>query len=200
MSIKNQVESIFGLNVFDHPLFYRYQGGLRLELSQGGTHLNQFLTAVARAKVVCDYVFQNESDITICLQSHATNLADLLRSMRQLREAGIVMPSDREHWLSPEPDDEELIRRMLVFSLPKDFISNVLWCACSSDFAIRPRPGFSCYLLNLDLGIAILPYDDRGMDIVGPNHTYLKSLYNKFQDFLLDYDRDVMDQTFRKQT
>ncbi len=198
-NIRNKIESIFGSNIFDRPLFYRYEGGLRLELSQGGTNLNQFLTAVTRAKTVCDEVFQSEPNIVICMQSYVTNLSDFLGAIRELREAGIVIPSCREHWLVPEPDDVELVRRMMCFTLPKEYIVNVLWSACSSDIhAIRPRPGFSCYIFNLDLGIAMLPYDDRGMDIVGPNHDYLKSLYNKFQGFLLDHDRQVMNNTFQK--
>lgn len=44
----------------------------------------------------------------------------------------------------------------------------------------------------------VWPYNDRGMDIVGPNHKLLSYLYGKFNDYLLDHDRDVMDTVFAK--
>nr|WP_259641718.1 DUF3885 domain-containing protein [Pseudomonas salomonii] len=44
----------------------------------------------------------------------------------------------------------------------------------------------------------IFPYDDRGMDVVGPNTDLLLQLYRHHHAYLLDYDRPVMDITFTK--
>ena len=52
-------------------------------------------------------------------------------------------------------------------------------------------------LFNLDLGIMINPYDDRGMDVLGPNRDLLKMIYNKRNDWLLDYDREQMDAYYK---
>ena len=40
------------------------------------------------------------------------------------------------------------------------------------------------------------PYDDRGMDVIGPNHALLADLYHRFNERLLDYDRARMDGFF----
>ncbi len=34
------------------------------------------------------------------------------------------------------------------------------------------------------------PYDDRGMDVVGPNHALLADLYARFDAYLSDSDRE----------
>lgn len=41
-----------------------------------------------------------------------------------------------------------------------------------------------------------LPYDDRGMDVVGPNKALLSVLYNKHYQYLLEHDRAEIDATF----
>jgi hypothetical protein len=53
------------------------------------------------------------------------------------------------------------------------------------------------YLFNIPEQIMVLPYDDRGMDVAGPNRPLLKELYEAFSHYLLDYDRAAMDAVFR---
>jgi len=52
-------------------------------------------------------------------------------------------------------------------------------------------------LFNVDLGIMMHPYDVRGMDVFGPNIDLLKMLYNKRNTWLLDYDRERMDELYK---
>jgi hypothetical protein len=76
-------------------------------------------------------------------------------------------------------------------------LPNLLWCALASDFgSIKPNPGCSYYLFNLQEGLLAFPYDDRGMDVVGPNRDLLTMLYRKYGTYLLDYDRPAMQRSF----
>ena len=85
----------------------------------------------------------------------------------------------------------------LAFRQPASQLQCLLWIACASDFsAIAPRPSCSIRLFDLAKNILVFPYDDRGMDIVGPNHGLLASLYKKHNGMLLNYDRDSMRATF----
>lgn len=43
-------------------------------------------------------------------------------------------------------------------------------------------------------------YDDRGLDIVGRDHSALHHLYTTYNDWLLDYDRERMDTMFHDVT
>ena len=52
------------------------------------------------------------------------------------------------------------------------------------------------YLFNLDKDVMVFPYDDRGMDIAGPNKQFLKQQYQQFGHYLLEYDREAMHAVF----
>ena len=47
MDLKHEIETIFEGRAFLRPLFYNYPGGLRFELAEGGTAIEQFLLALS---------------------------------------------------------------------------------------------------------------------------------------------------------
>lgn len=61
---------------------------------------------------------------------------------------------------------------------------------------MHPNPGCKIYLTNIEDGVLIHPYDDRGMDIIGPNTRVLESLFETYSDCFLDFDREAMNDTF----
>lgn len=64
---------------------------------------------------------------------------------------------------------------------------------------IRPKARWldSIHIADVQKRLALTVYDDRGMDVFGPNGPTLSSLYRKFNPWLLDYDRAEMDAKFR---
>jgi hypothetical protein len=110
----------------------------------------------------------------------------------------------RAIWLEPfteeelDEDEEPAWWLHLAFELPSQHVQNALWIALSRDLGlIRPNPRWcSVYLFSLKDRIAVMPYDDRGMDVVGPNKERLREIYNKHYKLLLDYDIEAMHSTF----
>jgi len=204
MDIRSQINSIFDGKAFKRPLFYNCEGGLRFELSEGGTYLNQFLTAHKKGMEVCDEIFSSEEVITVCVRIFGgKSLASRMSVVKKLSEAGLFPEGAKEHWTEIdeewEGDEDYLDKRWhyIAFEAPKERLVNSLWCALSTDFGyIEPNPSAIIYLFNLQSKLMIFPYDDRGMDVVGVNNDQLKELYNKFNHYLLDYDREAMDVTF----
>ena len=45
--------------------------------------------------------------------------------------------------------------------------------------------------------VVVHPYDDRGMDVIGPDRDSLMPLYERLNGWLLDHDRNAMDAKFR---
>jgi hypothetical protein len=186
------------------PLFYRYPHGLRFELSEGSDALTQFLTAHRKAEAICEYIFYEAASFVICLKffGKPTLLSSLSR-FKQLASANIHIPQYREMWsekidTDDGESDSEYCFHSLVFELPTTLLKNVLWCALSSDFgSIQPNPGCLIYFFHLPKQVMVFPYDDRGMDVVGPNHAFLTKLYETFSEHLLAYDRGAMDATFK---
>lgn len=204
MGIQADIVSTFEGKAFLRPLFYGYPRGLRFELSEGGSFIEQFLTAHQKATTICSDVFDDDAPLTVCLRFRSALNACAHRSMlRQLDAAGIRIPRTRELWAERIPDDECLGEAVtewwlyLAFDASRDLLPGLLWCAFAQDFSvIQPRPACMVYLFNLNAGIMVFPYDDRGMDVVGPNHALLAALYHKYQHALLDYDRAAMRESF----
>lgn len=195
---QSRIAELFSGNAFSRPLFYRYPGGLRFELSVGGSAIEQFLTAHQKASLICADLFADELPV-VCLRycyRHAP--AHVRAVIRELMDAGIKFPREREFWteaLSPEErleDDPDAHWCNVAFQLPPRLLPNLLWCALARDLPIRPKALCDVYLFALDAKIVAYPYDDRGMDVVGPNHEKLAELYQKHKALLLDYDRAKM--------
>jgi hypothetical protein len=206
MGFRGDIETIFLGKAFMRPLFYSYTGGLRFELSESGTALEQFLLALRKATEICSDIFPVGQTITVCLRVYTrSNPFDHRSTISSLKSAGIVIPKQREVWLEPIDADDWFEETQpewwlnVAFDVSATLIQNFLWCALSRDFtSIRPNPGCLVYLFNLKSELIVWAYDDRGMDVVGPNKIALEKLYNKHSRYLLNYDRAVMDATFAK--
>lgn len=204
MSIQSSIATTFEGKAFLRPLFYTYPRGLRFELSEGGSFIQQFLKAHQKAITICSGVFDDDAQLTVCLRFRPERNAFAHRSMlRQLGAAGVRIPKHRELWAESIPSDERVDENVeagwlnLAFEASRDLLPGLLWCAFAQDFSIiRPRPACAVYLFNLSAGILVFPDDDRGMDVVGPNHAMLSALYHKHRQALLDYDREAMVETF----
>jgi hypothetical protein len=56
----------------------------------------------------------------------------------------------------------------------------------------------STYLIDSHSTILFHLYDDRGLDVVAANKESLRSLYERFNVWILDYDRKKIDLLFKK--
>lgn len=201
MSFREEIRHTFKGNAFKQPLFYSYPGGLRFELSEGGSNLDMFMTALRKAREICEEVFDGSSTITVVLSAYVCGNAFGYRgSLRELKNTGVEIPAKRSLWMEPQPKDdlldEETYRGFLAFEISTAKLENLLWSAVGSDLGIKPNPRCTIYLVNLKDGLLAYPYDDRGMDLVGPNHARLAAMYTKFRHYLLEYDIASMAETF----
>ncbi|WP_236194728.1 DUF3885 domain-containing protein [Pseudomonas glycinae] len=204
MNLHLEIERIFTDQAFARPLFYSCPGGLRFELSETGGMIEQFLLALRKSTEICADIFIGESTLVTCLRFHSVGQRFAHRPLLQsLRSAGIEIPSERSIWSErTDPDDwfcesEPEYWINLAFEAPARWLQALLWCALATDFgAIAPNPRCAVYLFNLKAGVMVFPYDDRGMDVVGPNKALLSRLYHRHQAYLLDYDRSAMDADF----
>ena len=124
-------------------------------------------------------------------------------TLAELKAAGITIPVERAIWTEPveregwfeESEAECWIN--IAFRAPASLIPNFLWCAFATDFgSIRPNPYCLIYLFNLERRVMVWPYDDRGMDVVGPNHALLAEIFQKHRQYLLAHDLAAMLETF----
>ncbi len=201
MNIEHKIEKVFDGKAFDRPLFYKLPGGLRFELSEGGDWLEQFDLAYGKAFEICSSIFDDE--IVVCLRIFGRKpLLSVLPVIKDLKSIGLYPSTKKEHWkekniYDPEwATDEDEYWHTIAFHLPIDALKKLLWCSLASDQGIKPCPSAGYYLFDLEKSIEVWPYDDRGMDVVGPNHELLAKLHSKFSSYLLEYDLEAMNETF----
>ena len=201
VTLREDIESTFGVKAFSRPTFYSNPGGLRFELSESGSAVEQFLTALRKAAEVCHDIFAPEQTFTVCLSVYLWGSAYGYReTLRDLARAGVKVPRARSGWMITEEDSEdaEPLRTLyLAFSVERAMLDGLLWCALGTDLGIRPCPRLTAvYLMSLPQRVLVHPYDHRGMDVIGSDHAILARLYARYGTYLLDYDREVMAATF----
>lgn len=199
MNLRDEIEAAFDGKAFLRPLFYSYPGGLRFELSKGGSPLERFLVALRKATTICADIFPADKPMVVCLRMVAmSSLFAHRKLLLELRVAGITISRVRCLWLEEASQDEgfgndKVSWLHIAFETSPTLLQNCLWCALAADIgSIRPRPLCDIYLFNLESRVMVFPYDDRGMDVVGSNPALLARIYSKHHQHLLIYDRQTM--------
>lgn len=193
---REALHAIFGADAFALPLFYSAEPALRFELSRSGTRLDEFEQAWDRAREVVNFALGDAHELVIVISAFTDGprmpYRDVLRS---LRACGVRMGRPRAAWTEPyhDPHVEELDTLAFVsFVCERQALHWLLWGALATDLGVEPHLVGHLYVASPERGIVIHPYDDRGMDVAGPNHVLLAELYQRFNPYLLDYDRDRM--------
>jgi Domain of unknown function (DUF3885) len=204
VQLRSEIESVFEGKAFLRPLFYLYPAGLRFELSEGGSVINQFVLALRKAEGICADIFGTTDSFVTCLRFRAEVSRFAHRKLlSELRSAGIRVSRNRSIWLAPLPVENRFDQNVgewwvnVAFEAPLSLVQSILWCAFAGELdSIRPRPQCQFYLFNIQDRVMVFPYDDRGMDVVGPNRQLLAKLYSSHRQHLLSHDLPVMQATF----
>jgi len=105
-----------------------------------------------------------------------------------------------------ERNDRFDIRNIAIIKVSVDRINfkNIIKAIACKDFPPRkPRldkygylTSKEIYFLNIDKKIILNMYDDRGLDIISTNKETLRPLYIKYNDWILDHDREKINNMF----
>lgn len=197
---REALHEAFGATAFDLPLFYGNAPALRFELSLGGTLLDQFEQAWDRGREIIDHAMGDTRELVVVISAFTDGPRMPYRDIfRSLRACGVRMGRPRAWWTEPYEDDRVDLpetRAFVAFPCGRDALHALLWGALATWLGIRPFLIGSLYVASRERGIVVHPYDDRGMDIAGPNHALLAELHQRFHGYLLDHDRERMDTFF----
>ncbi len=203
MSLFEEVMQTFGPKSLSKSLFYQHSPALRFELAGGDTAIAQFLQAIDRARALLAEAFAPSKSVVVLLQvwDDVTPVElwqpTLLwqRAGASLKKLGLGKPIP-ELQVLPAPDGQPLI--YCVFSLARARLPELLWGVFAADLGLSPSLSCRLTLAAPPLGVLACPYDSRGMDFIGPNGARLAQLYHNFNDWLLDHDRERMEEMFAK--
>ncbi len=196
------ISAKFGTLWCEGALYYNHPSSLRFELSipSGVGKIAMFLSAHERAMRVLRFAFADASDLHLAVQiwhdAISPGFIELRNVSRSLQKCELPGPvrEGMHTWL--KLNETDYWQTIMVMPLPLEHLNRAIWAAVAHDLGIRPRIEACIYLLSMELGILAHPYDDRGMDIIGPNKDRLKRIYEAHRDMLLTHNIEEMDAAF----
>lgn len=72
----------------------------------------------------------------------------------------------------------------------------LLKAICNQDLGIQPSVSHRIYFLNVQRKTIFHVYDDRGCDILAASPEAIKNIYQRYNSWILDYDRAEIDKVF----
>lgn len=186
---QERLHRVFGPNAFAAALFYANEPALRFELSRHGAPVDLFTQAFDRAREILGYVFGESTSPVVVLAFYDTgppvrNLA----VFRSLRRCGVRLRRPWACWTEGDGGADPEERTLVAFRAEAADVDRILWGALAADLGIRPALACRAYFADPERGVLVHPYDDRGMDVIGPDHALLSALFHRFHGYLLDYD------------
>ena len=202
------------------PLFYSWEYGIRFEISmpwvehEDRSNLQQIKE---RSTGIFNLVFQDTDEILLITDIHCEKNDTFLRKRPTNVYKKYVKSKELlktlKHNILPnvfsEDDDEDyedMVTHRFVLSCKKSDIRyhQLLSAISYEDFPHPTRilkrnysSGYDIYFVNVTKKMIYHLYDDRGCDVIAANKEDLRQLYVDCNDWILDYDRDQIDQLFR---
>jgi hypothetical protein len=182
---------------------------LRFELSQGGSYVNKFTSSYDRARCLARAALPSESVIAViaAYPNPSKELGAKLRGWTRraaydvLGEMGVPTTPSEATWVGytyphQEEDAEAHSWEHRAVSVKWDQADILLWSQIAQDMGVTPQAPVLSKLVDVERGVTVYAYDDRGMDITALSPDPIAELYTRFDTWLLDHDRPRMSQAF----
>ncbi|MXP26396.1 DUF3885 domain-containing protein [Altererythrobacter indicus] len=185
---------------------------LRFELCDGdhvGRYLTKFTRSFDRARCLARMALPTDSVTGIIgAFPHPSMVMNAQQygwttetGFEQLSELGVSCEAALGSWSGfwwpgdeADPEAEQWVQRAV--SLTWDEADIFLWNQIALDLGVEPRAPVLTKLVDLERGVCVNAYDDRGMDITALTKEPLVELYSQFNSWLLDDDRNRMAAVF----
>ncbi|MGE7932456.1 DUF3885 domain-containing protein [Viridibacillus arvi] len=195
------------------PLFYSWEIGIRFELGvdydKNYAYKNSLYLQEAYSRVITLFksMFSDKDDLYIVVDvndyadgetfKHKLNIFS-----RYIKEKSVLyrLSQNTIPYIFPE-DDEEGVYKTHRFTLKcktSDFkYVPMLKAICNQDMEIRPSFFHSVYFININRKTIFHAYDDKGCDLLASSPESIEGIYDKYNDWILDYDRNEIDEVFK---
>ncbi|WP_336822250.1 DUF3885 domain-containing protein [Sporosarcina sp. USHLN248] len=201
------------------PLFYSWHYSIRFEIAKPGSEhedKQNMKQIQERSRTLFDTVFEDEDELLFVSNIHCEKANHFLQKRpaniyrkyvkdknRRMQLTHSVLPS--LIWDADEDDYDTMVTHQFVLACSKQGIAyaDLLLAISHNDFAHPIRilknnikDGCDIFFVNVPKKMIYHLYDDRGCDIIAVNIEDLRELYEKYNDWILDYDRERIDLLF----
>jgi len=103
-------------------------------------------------------------------------------------------------YIFPEDDEEGKYKthRFILKCKTSDIkYVSLLKAICNQDLGIKPSIIHDVFFINIKRETIFHVYDDRGCDLLSNSTETIRDIYNKYTQWILDYDRVEIDSVFK---
>jgi len=182
---------------------------LRFDLNEGGAFVTRFTSSYDRARCLARAALPTD-DLVGVIAANPDPKREMGARWRgwikgtgfdHLEELGVhtepALATWSGHcWPGDKEDDEAEPWLHRAVNLTWDQADILLWNQVALDVGVRPQAAIKSKLVDLTRGVSVDAYDDRGMDITSIAKESIAGLYERFDKWLLDYDRIRMAEVF----
>ncbi|WP_232732354.1 DUF3885 domain-containing protein [Bacillus sp. mrc49] len=193
------------------PLFYNWKVGIRFELGvdydSDDAHENSPYIQGVYKRAITLFKSLHTIDDDIFIVADADDFADGYKHRtrvfsRYLKDKSFLyrlnLTTIPYHF--PEDEDEEIYKtyRFTLKCKTSDFrYISMIKAICNQDMGIKPSIFNRIYFINISRKTIFYIYDDRGCDLLATTPETVRDVYQKYNDWLLDYDRIAIDEIFK---
>lgn len=187
---------------------------LRFELDDGeyvGRYVTKFKNSYDRARCLARMALPNESVLAV-IAAYPNPSIEIEAKWRgwntgtgfdHLAEMGVPTSSALTSWLgywwAEEEDDPEVEPwDQRAVSLTWEQADILIWNQIAQDLGIAPRAPALSKFVDIERGVCVNVYDDRGMDVISLTKEPTAALYSQCHSWLLDCDRSRMAAIFER--
>lgn len=200
--LKNFLEHNFGVNDLIRPLFYNFPIGIRFEIGVDSLRRKRYIkTCNFRANEIFKYIF-NENDNVLIVNDHYETDENRYLKYRIRRVSSLIRDySDSVSYdLSHIIDNEAFNLKRYIYKtkVSEIKIKRLIKIIVKDDFKkFRNKMGSDVYIINPGNAMIYFLYDHRGLDIIAKGLDSIKPIYNKYNEWIMDYNREKIDSLFK---
>ncbi|WP_373600704.1 DUF3885 domain-containing protein [Paraclostridium bifermentans] len=196
------------------PLFYNSEIGIRFEIGDSNIDYfeekTKYMNGVYMKSIVLfEEVFNPNTDIYIVVNASRwiddeideNKEKEKLHKYIKNKELYNTIEGIKLSYIYKDNDDEDesiTFRYCLDCKLKDIKYRELLKSIGNQDMGIKPSFYDEVYFINKNENIIYHLYDDRGLDIVSSKAASIKHIYDKYNKWILDYDRKRINKTFLK--
>jgi hypothetical protein len=178
------------------PLFYNWETSIRFELEEPEKVVwGKFGSerVYNRSESLFDALFQSQDEMYVVMNIYrdvTKNKGFLPSVVNNKKLLNKVTSFNLKNPYLDDEDEDKTISRIILKCQKKDLRKSIVKKYFNSNLA-------DLFFVNIKNETIFYIYDSRGCDLVSENKESIKSVYEKFNNWILDYDRKRIDETFK---
>lgn len=190
------------------PLFYRANFGIRFELghlieADDLLDVRYLERSYERARRLFESLHAPLDDLLIVMDvwhdGKEKSLKPMLGNYRRYVKKEWLFQLTVQTITISEDGEDSFIERFCLKCRTKDIrYKALLKDICRQDLGMTPNISHPVYVINTRTKTIFNVYDDRGCDVIATSVETLRPLYERYNDWILLYDREKIDALFQR--